>query len=435
MEPDCKINRVISYKFCEPVRWDRLPFWFALVMILGYVATWTFAWITEVTGIQIFDDIGGFLFHKGHLSDAIWSGEVWRLVTHAFLHGGMFHLFGNLVMFLCFTMLMQVTFTKRSWLIAFAGSVVVGGALTILFTGKPAVGASIGIMGLLGALVTAEIRKLWIPPRLLPATQLHTLRGVLFLVAMQFTLEWLVPNVGHAAHLCGFAVGFAIGVFLPLVSGKILTTSRPGLVEVTNVKYKVRHLPSARNGKAKDHVVEELEMEVDEGFDPSTDYIAVSNIAFDYRGRPLARCFEMGILHGVYVPSTTPFTVASRYEVQGHQETDKEATDAEKTESEAQRIRKAPAVFTAIVYLLGLGLAYLLYLWWGEALLWKDEQLAWLNFLPQSIAPKVIELARVSGALLITISAALLPTRIVHTIGAAVIAGFCDAAKKRTKAN
>ncbi|HMO64071.1 MAG TPA: rhomboid family intramembrane serine protease, partial [Verrucomicrobiota bacterium] len=139
-------------------------------------------------------------------------GWVWQLVTFQFLHGGLFHLFGNLIGYYFLGRFCESALGTRRYLLAVLGSGAAGGVLQgvlmLLFPGHygtAVVGASAGVFGLLAVFALlqrdAEMRLYFILP-----IRAMTLFWIVGAVSLFFTL---VPagGVAHAAHLGGLLAG------------------------------------------------------------------------------------------------------------------------------------------------------------------------------------------------------------------------------------
>ena len=145
------------------------------------------------------------------------DGQVWRLVTFQFLHGGLGHLFGNMIGLYFFGPMIEEMLGRRRFL-AFYLLCGATGPLAYLFfqftpvlpmdPTTPLIGASAGVFGILAAatVVAPDMRvMLLIPP--IPV-KLKTVAFVLLGVAV-FTVFTRGNNAGgEAAHLGGALLGW-----------------------------------------------------------------------------------------------------------------------------------------------------------------------------------------------------------------------------------
>lgn len=142
--------------------------------------------------------------------------EVWQLVTYAFLHGGLVHLFFNMFALYMFGGPIERLFGARPFLLYYFVCLLVAGLcqLAVLyFMGSPMVptlGASGAIFGLLlafGMMYPHERILLIIPPIPMPAWLFVTGYGAIELFLGVTGSE---AGVAHFAHLGGMLGGFVM---------------------------------------------------------------------------------------------------------------------------------------------------------------------------------------------------------------------------------
>jgi membrane associated rhomboid family serine protease len=140
----------------------------------------------------------------------------WQLVTYAFLHGGLAHLFFNMFAIFMFGGEIERLFGRQRY-IAYYFLCVVGAALMHLIVVRmadlppvPAVGASGAVFGILLAFGMAFPKRmivLLIPPIPMPAWLFVTAYGLL---ELYLGVTQTQQGVAHFAHLGGMATGFVI---------------------------------------------------------------------------------------------------------------------------------------------------------------------------------------------------------------------------------
>jgi membrane associated rhomboid family serine protease len=158
--------------------------------------------------------------------------QPYQLITHAFLHGGIMHLAGNMLFLMVFGT--RVNALLGQWKTAILYpllAAIAGGAWAVSQRGEPPtpmIGASGAIMGLAGTyIVLFPIHRvhnvIWLRLGLFTGFhlmfKLFSLRGfwvVLFYIAFDvlYTALGLRDNVAHWAHLGGFIGGAAIAILL-----------------------------------------------------------------------------------------------------------------------------------------------------------------------------------------------------------------------------
>src|SRR5262245_42832100 len=94
------------------------------------------------------------ILKAGALSrDLVLHGEVWRLLSAMFLHGGLEHLFGNAVGLFILGMAAEHAYGKLEMAAIYMISGLAGSVFSVVLNPGPAVGASGAIFGLLGAMI------------------------------------------------------------------------------------------------------------------------------------------------------------------------------------------------------------------------------------------------------------------------------------------
>jgi rhomboid protease GluP len=151
--------------------------------------------------------------------------EYWRLVTAGFLHGGWLHILMNSwVLYDLGAQVEQVYGTPRFLVVYFAGTV--GGFYLSAVANPmtPSLGASAGIMGLIGAMIAFGVVNRSALGR---AVRSAYGRWVVYIIAFGFIPGF---NVDNWAHIGGLAAGFAVGYVAgtPVVSN----ASREGMWRV-----------------------------------------------------------------------------------------------------------------------------------------------------------------------------------------------------------
>ncbi|MFT4546612.1 MAG: membrane associated rhomboid family serine protease [Verrucomicrobiales bacterium] len=137
------------------------------------------------------------------------DGDWWRLLTCGLVHGGLLHIGFNMMAFKSVGEVLERFYGRSVLLITFLLSVLGGSIASVtLMPGKPSVGASGGILGLVGFLLVVGLRHRAVLP---PDLAKSIVRSVLFMAA----LGWLAKDyIDNAAHAGGFLVGCLLA--LPL---------------------------------------------------------------------------------------------------------------------------------------------------------------------------------------------------------------------------
>lgn len=148
--------------------------------------------------------------------DATPHFQLWQLVTYAFLHGSMTHLFFNMLALFMFGSDIERVWGRGRYLTYYFVCVVSAAVAQLLVAGMsggapyPTIGASGGVFGLLlafGMMFPRRMVMLLFPPIPMPAWLLVTLYGALELF---LGITGTQAGVAHFAHLGGMAGGFVL---------------------------------------------------------------------------------------------------------------------------------------------------------------------------------------------------------------------------------
>jgi len=132
------------------------------------------------------------------------GGQQWRLVTAGFLHGGLLHIGMNMwVLWDVGAQVEDIYGTARLITIYFAGSVL-GFVFSTLWSPYLSVGASAGLMGLIGAMIAVGVHH---RSALGAAIRGQYIRWVIYMLIIG-----ILPglHIDNAAHVGGLAGGFGI---------------------------------------------------------------------------------------------------------------------------------------------------------------------------------------------------------------------------------
>jgi membrane associated rhomboid family serine protease len=138
--------------------------------------------------------------------DLVKEGEVWRLLSYAFLHGSNTHLIMNLLALLSFGGFLESLLGWRRYLLLYGLSALVGGVASA-FLGP---GQSVGASGAIWGLMTAGLGIMYGRQQLLPGMLVARMRPRLFtMVAINAALSF-IPHIDWRAHFAGGLVGLAL---------------------------------------------------------------------------------------------------------------------------------------------------------------------------------------------------------------------------------
>lgn len=136
------------------------------------------------------------------------SGEYFRLITTAFLHIGVLHLFLNNYSLYVLGSQMESFLGKFKFLFVYLISAISGSLMSLIFTNGLSAGASGAIFGLLGSMLYFGYNY-----RVFLGNVLKS--QIIPLILLNLFMGVLIPNIDNAAHIGGF-VG---GVFATMAVG------------------------------------------------------------------------------------------------------------------------------------------------------------------------------------------------------------------------
>jgi rhomboid protease GluP len=134
----------------------------------------------------------------------IFAGEIWRLITANYLHGGLIHLLFNCYALSTLGTLVEESFGARKFFVIYTVCGVAAMIVSTLFSAAPAVGASGALFGLMGfGIVYGRFRGGSVGR--LVADQLT--RWLLYGALMLF-----MPGIDNLAHFGGLITGGLLGL-------------------------------------------------------------------------------------------------------------------------------------------------------------------------------------------------------------------------------
>ncbi|MBE7433866.1 MAG: rhomboid family intramembrane serine protease [Anaerolineales bacterium] len=138
------------------------------------------------------------------ISEAIDSGQVWRLITPVFLHGSLMHIFFNMYALFSIGNLLERQFGHGRFLLLYFLGAFSGNVLSYLFTQGWSVGASTAVFGL----IAAEAIFFYQNRELFGSHARAAISNAVFIIAINLFLG-LAPNIdtwGHIGGLFGGAI-------------------------------------------------------------------------------------------------------------------------------------------------------------------------------------------------------------------------------------
>lgn len=157
---------------------------------------------TVLSGGNILGINGIILYLFGaNIKEAVVAGEVYRLITAAFLHASIFHLLFNLYALYIIGNQVENYIGKFKFLIVYLISAISGSLMSCIFNTSISVGASGAIFGLLGSLLYFGYHF-----RLYLGSVLKT--QIIPLIILNLCLGFLDSSIDNAAHIGGLIGGY-----------------------------------------------------------------------------------------------------------------------------------------------------------------------------------------------------------------------------------
>ncbi|HET9029885.1 MAG TPA: rhomboid family intramembrane serine protease [Candidatus Aquilonibacter sp.] len=168
-----------------------------------------FLWEASVAGPGAFTMLGGNMdavLEKGALwPDAVLvSHQWWRIVTSAFLHGSLMHIFVNMISLWSLGRFIEYIAGSSRMLAIYVISMIASG-LGVVFLSPhdiPTVGASGAIFGLFGALFAIGFK--------LGRPGMQLIRDNIGILVLNLIITFTVPAISWQAHVTGLLAGFIV---------------------------------------------------------------------------------------------------------------------------------------------------------------------------------------------------------------------------------
>lgn len=179
------------------------------VWLSQHTSFWTYALLACIglVGLaQLFLGTENSIRAAGLVKDMVRAGEWWRLLTAPFLHASYWHIAMNALVLYSLGRIVEIAANKAYLLVVFAISALSGSLFSlVLLPDKTSVGASGGILGLLGFLVVFGYTH----KRMFPTLYLKSLLINVVYIALIGVIG--LGFIDNAAHLGGILAGAFLG--------------------------------------------------------------------------------------------------------------------------------------------------------------------------------------------------------------------------------
>lgn len=177
-----------------------------LLNVIGYL------WEIRVGGSAMISGFGGDtsgmerVLYDGALIPAyVLQGQWWRILTGAFLHGGLIHIGVNMLSLWFLGRFIEFALGPWRMLVVYIVSLVVSGLGVVYFSANPetaTIGASGAIFGLFGALFAIGLK--------LGKPGMDLVRANVGILVLNLIITFTVPAISWQAHVAGLLAGFVL---------------------------------------------------------------------------------------------------------------------------------------------------------------------------------------------------------------------------------
>ncbi|MFA7515244.1 MAG: rhomboid family intramembrane serine protease, partial [Bacilli bacterium] len=157
------------------------------------------------------------------LAPLVRGGQYLRLITSAFLHVGLIHLFFNNYILYIIGSQIETFFGKSKFLLIYLFSGITGALMSMLFTNAISAGASGAIFGLLGSLLYFGYHY-----RVYLGNTMQT--QIVPLIIINLFLGFIIPGIDNAAHIGGLIGGISMASALGVKYKSSFTERLNGII-------------------------------------------------------------------------------------------------------------------------------------------------------------------------------------------------------------
>ena len=167
-------------------------------------------WEKSITEGTFYGHTIEFLLEHGALyGPGIREGEWYRLITHLFLHGDIWHLGNNMLILFCLGNALEHYVGKIPFVIVYFFSGILAGLGSVVYNTNStvSVGASGAVFGVVGAMI-------WLVLRNRGRLEGFTGPRMIMFVLMSVYAGFVDQGVDNAAHIAGLIAGFLLAMLL-----------------------------------------------------------------------------------------------------------------------------------------------------------------------------------------------------------------------------
>ncbi|WP_300379569.1 rhomboid family intramembrane serine protease [Clostridium sp.] len=205
------VNYVLKKQKANKKKFDFKRYKITYTLIFINILIYTIEVILSGNAFDI--DVYTLLFMGAKYNPLIESGEIYRLITSSFLHGGIIHLFFNMSSLKIMGEEVELIYGKIKYISIYIISALGGGIFSFIFNDRSvSVGASGAIFGLLGAmLLFGLLNKEKIGKG-------YT-RSIVQTIGINIILGFTIPVIDNSAHIGGLMFGIIISFIIFKIYG------------------------------------------------------------------------------------------------------------------------------------------------------------------------------------------------------------------------
>lgn len=160
-----------------------------------------------LSGNIIDSNTGVLVFLGAKVNTLIDKGQYYRLITAAFLHGGLIHIGFNMYALNALGPLVERVFGKVKYLIIYFVAAITSSYLSYIFSTSISVGASGAIFGLLGASLVFAVKSEDKVGRVF-------INNIMSVIVVNLIIGFSMANVDNFGHIGGLIGGFLVSLIL-----------------------------------------------------------------------------------------------------------------------------------------------------------------------------------------------------------------------------
>ena len=185
-----------------------------ITRFLVFVNIIAFLWEASIAGPGAFTLLGSASLEPVLQRGALWPDAVlidhqwWRIITAAFLHGSLMHIFVNMISLWSLGRFIEYIAGSTKMLMIYVLSMIASG-LGVVFLSPhdvPTLGASGAIFGLFGALFAIGVK--------LGRPGMQLVRDNIGILILNLIITFAVPGISWQAHVSGLVTGFIVTLLI-----------------------------------------------------------------------------------------------------------------------------------------------------------------------------------------------------------------------------